>query len=194
MAVFICSLFVGMGQIEAQETYHTQIYKPKRIKSLQVVQPDQTFTVPVISLGSGEQILINFDDLTPNYERYAYSVIHCDADWKKSSLNELEYMQGFQGLTIDDFANSFNTTMQYTNYQLLLPNDDVQLKVSGNYAVRIYHEDHPEETAWRRQTGRDQDQKAGDGSADVLPTPLELYCPREKYMELWEAMDSSDAW
>ena len=89
MAVFICSLFVGMGQIEAQETYHTQIYKPKRIKSLQVVQPDQTFTVPVISLGSGEQILINFDDLTPNYERYAYSVIHCDADWKKSSLNEL---------------------------------------------------------------------------------------------------------
>ena len=50
--------------------------------------------------------------------------------------------------------------------------------------------DHPEETAWRRQTGRDQDQKAGDGSADVLPTPLELYCPREKYMELWEAMDA----
>ena len=146
LAVFICSLFMGMGQIEAQETYHTQIYKPKRIKSLQVVQPDQTFTVPVISLGSGEQILINFDDLTPNYERYAYSVIHCDADWKKSSLNELEYMQGFQGLTIDDFANSFNTTTQYTNYQLLLPNDDVQLKVSGNYAVRIYHEDHPEET------------------------------------------------
>ena len=50
--------------------------------------------------------------------------------------------------------------------------------------------DHPEETAWRRQTGRDQDQKAGGGSADVLPTPLELYCPREKYMELWEAMDA----
>ena len=131
LAVFICSLFVGMGQIEAQETYHTQIFKPKRIKSLQVVQPDQTFTIPVITLGSGEQILINFDDLTPNYERYAYSIIHCDADWKKSSLNELEYMQGFQGLTIDDFANSFNTTTQYTNYQLLLPNDDIQLKLSG---------------------------------------------------------------
>ena len=49
---------------------------------------------------------------------------------------------------------------------------------------------HPEETAWRRQTGRDQGQKAGGGSADVLPTPLELYCPREKYMELWEAMDA----
>lgn len=24
----------------------------------------------------------------------------------------------------------------------------------------------------------------------MLPTPLELYCPREKYMELWEAMDA----
>jgi hypothetical protein len=53
-------------------------------------------------------------------------------------------MNGFQGLTLDDFANSIATTTQYTNYRLLLPNDEVQFKVSGNYAVRIYRENEPD--------------------------------------------------
>ena len=37
--------------------------------------------------------------------------------------------------------NSINTTVQYVNYQLLLPNDDVKFKVSGNYVVKVYNED-----------------------------------------------------
>ena len=101
----------------AQTFYRTEIFNPKRIKTLQVKQPDEIFTVPVITLGTDEQIEINFDDMTPNYERYAYSIIHCDADWKPSSLNQLEYLNGFQGLTIDDFASSFNTTVQYTSHK-----------------------------------------------------------------------------
>ncbi len=141
--LFSCICLYGMN---AQESYQTEIFKPKRIKTLQVKQPDEIFTVPVITLGTDEQIEINFDDMTPNYERYAYSIIHCDADWKPSSLSQLEYLQGFQGLTIDDFASSFNTTVQYTNYRLLLPNDDIQFKVSGNYVVRVYREDAPDET------------------------------------------------
>ena len=141
--LFSCICLYGMN---AQESYQTEIFKPKRIKTLQVKQPDEIFTVPVITLGTDEQIEINFDDMTPNYERYAYSIIHCDADWKPSSLSLLEYLQGSQGLTIDDFASSFNTTVQYTNYRLLLPNDGIQFKVSGNYVVRVYREDAPDET------------------------------------------------
>ena len=130
----------------AQTVYQTEVFSPKRIKSLQVRQPGEIFTIPVISLGSDEQIEINFDDLSSHYTRYAYSIIHCNADWTASQLTQVEYMQGFQGLTIDDFANSFNTTVQYVNYQLLLPNEDILLKVSGNYAVRIYDEEQPEKT------------------------------------------------
>lgn len=138
-----CLWLYGMN---AQSSYRTEIFQPKRIKTLQVKQSGNIFTVPVITLGTDEQIEINFDDMTPNYERYAYNIIHCDANWQPSSLSQLEYLQGFQGLTIDDFASSFNTTVQYTNYRLFLPNDDIQFKVSGNYVVRIYKEDIPDET------------------------------------------------
>jgi hypothetical protein len=59
-------------------------------------------------------------------------------------LPSIEYMDGFQGLPIDDFGNAVATTTQYTNYRLQLPNDEVRLKASGNYAVRIYRENAPD--------------------------------------------------
>jgi hypothetical protein len=99
---------------------------------------------PVIELNGEKQVEISFDALEQNYNRFAYTVEHCDADWNKSSLAPVEYMDGFQGLTIDDFANSIATTTQYTNFRLLLPNDELRFKVSGNYAVRIYRENEPD--------------------------------------------------
>lgn len=138
--------FFSLLATKAQTIYHTEVFTPKRIKSLQVKQPNKIFSTPIIALGSDEQIEINFDDLTPHYSRYAYQIIHCNADWSESQLSQAEYMQGFQGLTIDDFANSFNTTVQYVNYQLLLPNEEIQFKVSGNYTVRIYDEEQPDKT------------------------------------------------
>jgi hypothetical protein len=52
-------------------------------------------------------------------------------------------MDGFQGLPIEDFFNSKATTTSYTHYQLTIPNKDIQLKVSGNYAVRVYDDNNP---------------------------------------------------
>ncbi|OAV69988.1 hypothetical protein Barb6XT_00124 [Bacteroidales bacterium Barb6XT] len=113
------------------------------IKTLQVKTASELISVPCIDLNGGKQIEINFDALSASYNRYAYSVIHCDADWKPSVLTPVEYMSGFQGLVIDDYASGMGTTVSYTNYRLLLPNRDVQFKVSGNYAVRICEEDKP---------------------------------------------------
>ena len=117
----------------------------KQIKTLQVKVAGELISEPYIALGGEEQIEINFDGLGSGYTRYAYNVVHCNADWTQSQLSPIEYMNGFQGTTIDDFANSIGTTTQYSNYRLLLPNDDVQFKVSGNYAIQVYNEDTPDQ-------------------------------------------------
>lgn len=146
---YICiGAVLSLCSLLAQEPYQTRIFQPKHIKSLQIKQPEQLFSNPIITLGSGEQLLFSFDDMLSNHGRYAYSIIHCDADWKPSSLAPIEYLDGFQGLTIDDFANSMATTTSYTNYRLYLPNEDVQFKVSGNYVLRVYLEDNPDETVF----------------------------------------------
>jgi hypothetical protein len=99
---------------------------------------------PVIGLDDGKAVEISFDALETNFNRFAYSVVHCDADWTPSQLSPVEYLDGFQGLTLNDFANSSATSVQYTNYRLLLPNDELRLKLSGNYAVNIYRENEPD--------------------------------------------------
>ncbi|MDR1980106.1 MAG: DUF5103 domain-containing protein [Tannerellaceae bacterium] len=136
-------LLIVTASTAAQETYRTDVYS-NTIKTLQVKVAGKQISSPVIALDGEEQIEVNFDALSHHYDRFTYTIIHCDADWKQSSLSPVEYLDGFQGWTVDDFANSMATTTEYTNYVLLLPNDDVRLKVSGNYAVRICRENEPD--------------------------------------------------
>ncbi|WP_277465097.1 DUF5103 domain-containing protein [Parabacteroides sp. PF5-6] len=139
--LFVLSVF----SLSAQEIYQTDVYD-KMVKSLQVGVAGESLSSPYITLNGEQAIGICFDVLEEGHQRYAYSIVHCDADWKPSSLIPMEYINGFQGLPIEEYAPGMGTTVSYTNYYLELPNADIQFKVSGNYAVRIYREDQPDET------------------------------------------------
>ncbi|MDL2282849.1 DUF5103 domain-containing protein [Parabacteroides sp. OttesenSCG-928-G06] len=140
----IIVLLMTLLPLRAQEVYRTQVFD-RMVHTLQVKIADEMLSSPYIHLNGNQQIEINFDILDPEYQHFAYSIVHCDANWQPSSLIPLEYMNGFQGLPVEDFANGMGTTVSYMNYQLRLPNEEVQFKVSGNYAVRIYKEDNPQE-------------------------------------------------
>ena len=110
------------------------------VKTLRVGVMDDLFAPPVIELEGGRVIEISFDMMEPEPHVYTYTITHCDADWNPSQLIQPEYMRGFQNRIIDDYAVSFNTTMDYVNYRVTFPNDDVFLKVSGNYLVQVFPE------------------------------------------------------
>jgi len=111
-----------------------------QVKTLQVGVMDNPFAPPVIELEGDRQIEISFDVLESEPHAYTYRLTHCDADWTPSQLIQSEYMRGFQNRIIDDYAVAFNTTMDYVNYRLTFPNDDVYLRVSGNYVVQVFPE------------------------------------------------------
>ncbi|GHT71088.1 hypothetical protein FACS189455_2100 [Bacteroidia bacterium] len=52
-------------------------------------------------------------------------------------------MSGFQNMVAEDYSNSFGTNMDYVNYKLFFPNEDLTMKVSGNYVVRVFAENDP---------------------------------------------------
>lgn len=141
IAGWLCNPLLVYGQ----KRYKTEIFYPEKLKSLQVkTTDDNVLYLPLMKLDGNETLEVSFDDLHPEYSRYAYSIIHCNADWKQSDLSPIEYLDGFQDLVIEDFANSIGTTVQYTNYRLVIPNEDIRLKVSGNYAILIYPEGEPD--------------------------------------------------
>ncbi|MBQ8866199.1 MAG: DUF5103 domain-containing protein [Bacteroidaceae bacterium] len=114
------------------------------IKTLQVVANDNWMAPPIIHLNTADRVEISFDELTHEYHRYTYKITHCNADWTPSDLFDTDYLQGFNDNVIEDWENSLNTTMLYTHYRFTLPNDEVQLLLSGNYRVDIFGEDNEE--------------------------------------------------
>lgn len=123
--------------MNAETHYQTKV-SHSDIHSLQVKVLGEIISEPYIELNNEKQIEISFDDLGDGYTGYSYSIIHCDADWKKSQLMVSEYMTGFQEVLIEDYASSIATTTPYINYRITLPNDEVQLTKSGNYAVLVH--------------------------------------------------------
>ena len=125
--------------LSAQKTFRTDVFSPI-IKTLQLRANGDWEHPPVINLESDDYIEICFDELSANQTRFTYSVVHCNADWTKSSLMPVEYMTGFQNQLLYDYEPSFNTTMDYTHYKLYFPNDDMKFLVSGNYVILISEE------------------------------------------------------
>jgi hypothetical protein len=116
--------------------YSTQIFD-ENIKTLQILPNGESLMLPVLELGSADEIVISFDELSYEASNFYYKIVHCDAYWNESHLASMEYLDVFDGGMIDMYDYSVNTTVNYIHYTLQLPNDDVQLKLSGNYVVLI---------------------------------------------------------
>ena len=118
------------------ESFYTHV-NVNNIRTLQVRLKDNALSLPVIELESDQSVCISFDEMSYEPKSFTYAIVHCNADWTRSSLSEVDYLQGFANGSIDDYTFSSNTTTLYMHYQVNVPNDDLKLKVSGNYAVII---------------------------------------------------------
>ena len=116
------------------------------IKTSRILQDGFETSYPISRMDEEKPLILSFDDLSKNARNFSYAIIHCDADWRQSRLSTSEYMTGFPVNQIRRYDYSFNTLIPYVHYQLPIPNEDVQLKVSGNYAVVVFengYDDQP---------------------------------------------------
>ncbi|MDR0733067.1 MAG: DUF5103 domain-containing protein [Dysgonamonadaceae bacterium] len=138
----VCLLCMAFrGNMQAQQ-FKTGAFSD-RVKTLQVHPADKWDAAPIADLNG--EIVINFDVMEAAPGAFTYTVTHCNADWTPSQLIQSEFMSGFQNPYVDDYTQSFNTTVNYVNYRIAFPNENIRLKVSGNYAVLVFpeHDDTP---------------------------------------------------
>ena len=118
------------------------ILSPK-IKTAQAVVNQDWLSPPVMVLGSDDKLKISFDELSHDYHRFIYNIVHCEADWTPSEeLFESDFLEGFNNNPIENYQNSINTNTLYTHYQVEIPNDRCQIKMSGNYILNVIDEDN----------------------------------------------------
>lgn len=117
--------------------YEDRTYQ-SNIKTVQFHLQGIPLSFPVIKLGAGESLELSFDELDAAYENYTYTVIHCDRNWEESSIPATEYIGGFLEMNIADYNFSFNTVQKYMHYSFSFPNQNFDLKLSGNYILLVY--------------------------------------------------------
>lgn len=113
-----------------------EVNPPENIKTIIFKGPTED-QFPVVQLG--ESMTLEFDDLTASEQDYYYTIIHCDYDWTPSQLLKSQYLAGTDNQRIIDYENSYTTLQPYSNYRLTIPNENVDLKVTGNYVLEIHN-------------------------------------------------------
>ena len=86
----------------------------------------------------GDPFELSFDDLSSDEKNYYYQINHFDYKWNSSKLLKSEFLKGFDDLRIKEYQNSFNTLQSFTHYKIKIPNEDVSLKISGNYSISMH--------------------------------------------------------
>ena len=139
--LFFAPLFSLFAQNNSNIILH-QVYDDN-IKSVKLYRTGFEIEPPYFQLGGGS-VTLEFDDLTAKYKDLQYTLVHCNHDWKPSNLSQVRYMEGFFEDYITDYAFSFNTTVSYIHYKMQVPNDNMKIKLSGNYILKVYQLSEPD--------------------------------------------------
>ncbi|PID94586.1 MAG: hypothetical protein CSA89_01430 [Bacteroidales bacterium] len=126
-----------LTNIVTAQPYQTQIFNPN-IKTLEIYNQNHRNEIPVLELNSDDKLIVSFDYMEFSKKTFYYKIVHCDKEFNRSMLSEMEYYEGFVSDIIYDVATSQNTINNYTNYKITLPNNENdKFKVSGNYVILI---------------------------------------------------------
>jgi hypothetical protein len=148
MRILVVFLFLIGGCVPIQQSTGSQSATTKTIQLIDFAYEPQIKTVrispagpdsrtklqpAVTQLGRGNLVL-EFDDLHNERDNYYARIIHCNQDWTKSTLSDLDYMPEYNEFPINTFEFSLDTHQPYVHYTFRLP----PVKLPGNYVVMVY--------------------------------------------------------
>ena len=140
-------LAIPVGTLRADDAAGTYVTRPfdPNVKTLQVIADGDFEQLPVIDLEGNKRLEISFDYLADEQRLIDYTLVHCDAAWQADDLGEMDYLEySYLPLHVESVSASFNTRLNYFHYAVDFPNDEVQPKVSGNYAMVFHIQDEPD--------------------------------------------------
>lgn len=110
-------------------------------------QQDSPLDAPVVSITDSRPLVLLFDDIAYDPELYTAKLIHCDANWQKSSLRDNDFSLGFNEFNVLDYSYSVNTRIPYIHYSFQVP----KVTKSGNYILKIYRNRNENEVILTRR-------------------------------------------
>ena len=116
-------------------------YKPE-VQTVLLYADDNQLNDPIIPLEDMMgRLTLSFDIIDGDGEVLNYTFIHCNHDWQPTDIQRLQYASGYESDRLDDYAFSRNTLIEYVNYQLKFPREEMMPLISGNYLLIVFGDD-----------------------------------------------------
>lgn len=126
----------------AEDTF-TRIFD-SGFKTLQTSVNGNLLTPPILNMGVGDVLTVEFDEIAEDRRFLRYSIVSCNADWSVSGLVESEYVDGFNIADVTDYEFSEGTVVHYVHYRISFPDENLRVTRSGNYLLRVFDEGDPD--------------------------------------------------
>jgi hypothetical protein len=94
-----------------------------------------------------QNLILEFDDLQDSRDNYSVKLIHCNYDWTKSSLMDLDFMTVYNETNITDYQYSSSLYLPYVHYRFPVP----AVKIPGNYLLIAYRNGDKEDLILSRR-------------------------------------------
>ena len=139
-------------------------YRPE-VQTVLLYADDNQLNDPIIPLDDMmERLTLSFDLIDAEGEVLNYTFIHCSHDWQPTDLQRIQYASGYESDRLDDYAFSRNTLIEYVNYQLKFPREDMMPLISGNYLLIVYGDELREDQIYFTRRFMVVDEKASVGA------------------------------
>lgn len=137
--IFLSSCFSNSALANQNiEVLENQVFHPN-IQTVLFNIKGVPLSYPFIQLNAPAPLILRFDEIGDASTDLSYRIIHCNANWTKSSLKEGEYVKGYPKAPIQNYDYSFNTLTPFTHYELEIPNRQLSFTRSGNYVVEVFN-------------------------------------------------------
>ena len=64
------------------------------VRAVRLYQQNSGFSFPILTLGGGESLVLEFDQIKSERDFYQYTLIHCDAKWNPTALSKTQFLDG----------------------------------------------------------------------------------------------------
>jgi len=132
--ILISKLVYGQKQIEfSNKSYEDEI---RTVMLYPIINGTGNNLQPAVAPIDKQTLVLEFDDLQSERSNYYVKIIHCNQDWTKSSLKDLDFLSAYNEFSIIEYDLSSNVSLPYVHYYFQVP----PVRLPGNYLLVAYRE------------------------------------------------------
>ena len=121
------------------------------IQTVLIFPKGKPLALPVIGLNTQDELLIQFDDLSANYQQYYYTIELMDMHMQPVALNPFDYTRGLTQNNIREYTISSIAQQSYFHYSFTFPSVSCRPTKSGNYLMKVYRQGRSNELVFTKR-------------------------------------------